>query len=482
MDISLEDYVSSDGVALAHLVRTRQIAPQAPLAAAVALSDALASDLNAIVERFDAAARAEAAAVPMDAPLAGVPFLVKDNNVFLTGRRPRNGSRFFRDTVSAAPESAIARIWRESGLVTFGRTNMPEFAHSYSTEPRAYGPVRNPWSAHHSTGGSSGGAAAAVAACIVPAAHGNDAAGSIRVPAAACGLFGLKPTRGFTSLWPHYLEVWHGLNVDHVLTRSVRDSAVFLDIARSLRCRVAEPLYARLTPAETPLRVGMSFATTSAAPIDPACRSAVLRAADLLAAMGHEVVEASFPAAPNTIVPALVSTGIAQTIAEEEARIGRAATPDNLEPAIVAILAMARAFSAVDLTAAIRAREQFELIAGDYFGRFDLYLSPVTATPPPLLGVLDGSRMPFNVGEYVAALQDYAPYTASFNISGQPAMSVPMGFDADGLPLGVQIAAAHWREDLLIQVALAIEAAAPWAGRTPSILNRLVKQEGRDHA
>jgi amidase len=485
MDISVEDYVACDAVALADLVRRRQIPPEAPLAAALALTEALDPKINAIVERFEDHARREAAAAQTDAPLAAVPFLVKDNNVVLAGRRPRNGSALYRTSESTLPESDIARVWRGAGLVIFGRTNMCEFAHSYSTEPRVYGPTRNPWQLEHSAGGSSGGSAAAVAAHIVPVAHGNDAGGSIRVPAAACGVFGLKPTRDFTSLRPHFLEVWHGLNVDHVLTRSVRDSAVFLDLARRLwpHATSIDSTYARLRPIDgkqRPLRIGLSFANPVAGPLAGACREAVVRTGTLLEDMGHTVVEADFPTDPAAggALVALITSGVNQTIADEEARIGREATGEEIEPAVQAYRAIARSQNGPSLAGAIRARQCYELAASSYFDAFDVFLSPVVASLPPPIGVLDGARTPFDPSAYIAALQSFAPYTARFNLAGLPAMSVPMGHDEGGLPIGVQFAAAHWREDVLISLALAIEEALPWSKRSPPILDRYLNREG----
>jgi amidase len=416
--------------------------------------------------------------------LRGVPFLVKDLVCTTAGDPCHAGSRYLRAANFSAPEdTSLAAHLRGAGLVFVGRTNTPEFGLVTTTEPLACGPTRNPWSLLHSPGGSSGGSAAAVAAGIVPAAHANDAGGSIRIPAAHCGLVGLKPSRGRVSQGPTRDELWAGVAAEHVVTRSVRDSALLLDVTAAADIRdpfrpptPAMGFAACLDNSPRPLRIGlMTRAPGSQVEVHPDCVAAVERTARCLEALGHHV-EQAWPEALD--VPdrrrafmRMLSAWVAHDLDALAASIGRRWREDEIEPSTALIYQWGRKLSAVEYAeAVVDLQTRGRALRGWWNGAFDLLLTPTTAAPPPLLGVALPTQ-----ADPLAPLRATLPYmafTAPFNISGQPAISVPAGLDAQGLPLGVQLVAAWGEEALLLQVAAALEHAQPWAHLRPPLLDR----------
>jgi Asp-tRNA(Asn)/Glu-tRNA(Gln) amidotransferase A subunit family amidase len=471
--LSFEDYRRHDAMGLAELVAKGEVHPTELLAVALERARAMQPQHGAISQWHpDLAAQAIANGLPAG-PLHGVPYLLKDVSVQLAGTVTRNGGSFFDDAVAAQDTTLVARL-KAAGLVIFGKTRTPEMGLAASTESTRHGSVHNPWRHGRTAGGSSGGAAAAVAAGVVPAAQGSDGGGSIRIPAACCGLFGLKPTRARIPVGPLVGESWGGLGVVHALTRSVRDSAALLDATHGASpgdpyCApaVSEPYLQALQRPPGRLRIALQRAPISGSPVDADCLAAVDDAARLLESLGHHVEPAQPPgdaALLGQAVWALVATGVAGTLLRRAAVLGRALREDDVEPITWRAVLHARTLSALDHAQALAAvHAQGRAMAG-FHTRFDILLSPTLGQVPPPLGP---QRMDNpDAAEYGAALQRFSPFTAQQNISGQPSMTLPLHWMQDGLPVGVMCSAAFGREDLLLQLARQVEQARPWFGRT----------------
>jgi amidase len=473
-----------DATAQAELVRTGEVTPSELVDAAIARIEALDGQLNSVVlRRFDHA-RDEAAAGAADGPFRGVPMLTKDLGCPTVGERQTDGTRFLKDAGYVATQTAhLARRLRDAGLVNLGRTNSPELGLVPTTEPEAWGATHNPWDVSRSPGGSSGGSAAAVAAGLVPVAHGSDGGGSIRIPASACGLVGLKTSRGRVSVGPGRSELMNFLSVQFVLTRSVRDAATLLDV-----CAGPEPgdpmtapppprPYRELALADPGrLRVGvMTEAPGKATMVHPECVAAADRAARLLEDLGHHV-EHSHPVAfddpaRGRLFGAAWSVTTATSLATFGAAVGRDVTADDVEPNTWAMAEQGRGLTAVeylqslgDINAWSRAMAEWWAPEG---GGFDLLLTPTLAEPPPPLGTFASTRdEPFK-GALRAG--PYVPFTPGINLTGQPAISLPLHRSSDGLPIGAHLVGAYGREDLLLAVATQLEQAAPWAEQWPPL-------------
>jgi amidase len=470
-----------DATGQAALVLRGEASPVELVDAAIARLERLDPILNAVIHPALERARRHAAAADLPAgPFRGVPFLMKDLGGQEAGQPHHLGMRFLRDAGwTEREDSYLTRRFAAAGLVSLGRTNTPELALLPTTEPAAYGPTPNPWDVRRSAGGSSGGAAAAVAAGIVPAAHASDGGGSIRGPASMCGLVGLKPTRGRTSFGPGTGERWNGFSVELALTRSVRDAAALLDVAAGPMPGdpYAAPPPARpfaTEPGVPPgrLRIGVLRRSPRGTEIDAECVVAVDRAARVLADLGHAVEEAH-PAAledPAHVVAYVdvVSANVARALDAWSARVERPIGPADVEPLTWALAERGRAHGAPHLLATLEAVHAFgRRLAAWWEEGFDLLLTPTQAAPPPPLGhVTSTSDEPFRAFLRAAP---YGEFTLPFNLSGQPAVSLPLHWTRDGLPIGVQLAAAYAREDLLLRVAAQLEAAAPWTGRRPPV-------------
>ena len=475
-----------DATAQAELVRTGEATPAELVDAAIERIQRVDPQLDAVVrERFDAA-RAEARGDLPDGPFRGVPLLLKDLGCHVAGEETSYGTTFLRDAGVRWPtDSYLAQRFRAAGFVVLGRTNVPEFGTTITTEPAANAPARNPWDRSRSAGGSSGGSAAAVAAGLVPAAHASDGGGSIRIPAAACGLVGLKPTRARISQGPEVSESWAGATVDGVVTRTVRDTAAVLDAISGPMPGdpYAAPPLPRLLTEEVGapvgrLRVGLLDADPGERYLDdPACRTAVERTGRLLADLGCDVEPGTPGAMFDPLFARFFTTTIAADIALtlstlERSALGRPIGDDELEPRNVLYRAVGRKLSAEDYAGARRwlgswARRMSGWWAPRELGGegFDLLVTPTLGAPPPELGWSTAAGAEHE-GRRIGSLM---PYTAQFNVTGQPAISLPLHTTGAGLPVGVQLVAAFGREDVLVRVAAALEQAAPWAHRRPAV-------------
>jgi amidase len=477
-----DDLAVLDATAQAQLVRDGVVSPRELVDAAIARIERVNPELNAVIHPRFERAQDEADAAP-DGPFRGVPVLVKDLDGTLAGEPLHYGNRLLRDLgYTSDHDSFLFAELRAAGCVIVGKTNTPELGLLPTTEPLAYGPTRNPWNVARSPGGSSGGSAAAVASGMVPFAHAGDGGGSIRIPASACGLFGLKPSRGRVSLGPDEGEAWAGLVARHVVTRSVRDSAAVLDVISG--AMPGDP-YAAAPPARTfvrevgadpgPLRIGYLAATAPGglAEVDPRCMDAVKDANVLLGEVcGHEI-EASYPEALDDAELLLhfitvLTASTAYDLRRLATMAGRELGPDDVEPVTWEQYEAGRTVTAAEYINAVESLRAWSRRIARWWdpddGGFDLLLTPTMAKPPAPLGEIRG----VDVGGAMLAATPYAAFTVPFNVTGQPAMSVPT-WESGGLPIGVQLVAAAGREDLLFRVAAQLEAARPWIDRRPPV-------------
>jgi amidase len=474
-----DDLAFADATHQASLVANGDASPSELVDAAIARAEALNPQLNAIIHERYEKAREEAAANP-SGTFGGVPILIKDLGAAMAGEPYHVGLGFLKEAgYRATADSYIVERLRGAGCVIIGRTNCPELGTNITTEPQSYGPTHNPWSLDHSTGGSSGGSAASVASGIVPAAHANDGGGSIRIPAANCGLVGLKPSRGRVSPGPEPSESsWAGSTSDHMLTRSVRDSAALLDVLAGempgdtyVAPPPARPFAGEVGQDPGKLKIGLlDFSPLEIYPCDPECTAAARHAGTLLESLGHTVVPGAYPKAMGEDdfqrhFVAIVSTAVAHDRMMWTRQLGRSVEigeyePDNQMFATLGDMVTGPSYLDTLLWAEGWRRRMASFWAAD---GYDLLLSPVLAITPPRLGEL--SEPGLGQQRVVAALQ----FTPQFNLSGQPAVSLPLHWTPDGLPVGVQLAAAYGREDLLIRVASQLEQAAPWSDRKPPV-------------
>ncbi|HAC81837.1 MAG TPA: 6-aminohexanoate hydrolase [Deltaproteobacteria bacterium] len=472
-----------DASTLAESVRSQARTPEELLDEAILSIERENPELNAVVHTLYDEARARIAAGLPDGPFRGVPILLKDLDAPLAGAPFHCGTRFLRDLEFRADTNAyfVDRLLA-AGFVPIGKTNTPELGLAVTTEPLSCGASRNPWNPAHSTGGSSGGAAAAVAGGLISIAHASDGGGSIRIPASACGLVGLKPSRGRVSLGPDYGSYWQGFVTNHVVTRSVRDTAAVLDVVSGLEPGdpytaplPAGPFLNETSKSPGRLRIGLMMQAPGArSALDPACVEAVRRAGQALESLGHQVEE-SHPEAIDQVdernghFTTVVVSWTAAALAHWEARTGEPIPAEGLEPLTVNLAEIGKSISAVDYLATVRWCESFtRQMAAWWENGYDLLVTPTLGTPPPPLGTLtspDG-----DLAAVIESLEKFSPFVAPFNMTGQPAVSLPLHQSHAGLPIGVQCIAPYAREDLLLQVAAQLETAMPWADRRPAAL------------
>lgn len=475
--VGLKGYEAYDAVGLAELVRQGQTTPEELLESAISRVEDLNPHLNAVVmPMYEEAQRCIQAGLP-EGPLRGVPFLLKDLGLLYKGYPTTFGSRLFTGLVAGHDSTVVAR-YRQAGLVIFGKTNTPEFGITITTEPVLYGPCCNPWNRERTTGGSSGGAAAAVAAGMVPAAHASDGGGSIRIPAACCGLFGLKPTRARIPSGPDVGEGWNGMSTDHVISRTVRDSAAFLDVAAGPSpgdpyCAppAAGPFLDEVGRDPGKLRIAFTTTPPSGAAVDPACVDAVADAARLCAKLGHTVEEAAPAFAYEPFQEAavtIINTNTAAMVAAGAKVLGREVTEADVEQITWRAAEAGREIGAPAYVDAVRVVHQTGRKVARFFQAYDLLLSPVLLQPPVPLGFLDTCTL--DVRGYVKNLYRFFGFTNLFNATGQPAMSVPLYWTPQGLPVGLQFAGRFGDEALLLRLAGQLEQARPWKDRRPGDL------------
>jgi len=460
-------YDELDGLGVAAAIRRGDVSATEAVDAAILRIEALNPLVNAVVaDRFDAA-REEAAAPLGDGPFAGVPYLVKSLGADVAGLPTSRGSRLWADDIATADSLAVARA-RAAGVIVLGMTNTPELGKNGSTEPVFHGPTRNPYDLGRSAGGSSGGSAAAVAAGMVPIAHGNDGGGSIRIPAAACGLFGLKPSRGRVPHAPALDAFAYPVACTHALTRTVRDSAALLDAvagpapgAPYVVAEAPRPFSAEVGAAPGRRRLAFTTVTARGVTADDDLVDAVTRIARVCGEeLGFDVVEASVSydvEATNAALAAVMQVNVVAAVDARLAALGRELVDDDLEPFTHLLYERGRSMSGTDVVRALQELERTGRAVAPFFDAHDLLLTPTLAVRVPELGWADTSRP-----ETMVHASAFSAFTGLFNTTGHPAMSVPAGLDVNGLPIGVQFAADIGSESLLVRVASALEAAAPW--------------------
>ncbi|MEV5662556.1 amidase [Streptomyces flaveolus] len=473
----VSEYVDFDAVGLAELVAKGEVSPAELQAAAREAAQVVNPRINAIVETWPA----DDEPSPGSTPLAGVPFLIKDIGVSMTGRRTELGSRLAAGNVARADSSLMLRF-RRAGLVTFGRTATPEMAYSITTEPVLYGPTRNPWDLERSAGGSSGGAAAAVAAGVVPLAHGTDAAGSLRIPAACNGLFGLKPTRGRVSMGPDFDELFNGLAVHGSVSRTVRDSAALLDQIRGpepgdpyFAQQPSRPYAEEVARHPGSLRIGVLTRAWGGRRTTTPVSDALSRTVRLLESLGHRVEEVTVDLGVGweefVLAHArLFTANLAASVDELADAFDRPVDSSTLEPVTLAGYHYGQRVGGAEFVTALTIRNRVARSLARYFDVHDMLLTPTLPELPVSLGTCaDGAEALDGLG-WMRRVLDRSPFTMPFNTAGTPAMSVPLTADAGtGLPIGMQFAAGYGREGRLYRLAGQLEQASPWSGRTPMV-------------
>ena len=492
----MDNFSSHDALSLAELVRTRQVSAQELVSASIENIEALNPKLNAVVHKMYDRALKEAES-PVDGPFTGVPFMLKDLLSWFGGEPTTSGSRYYKGWI-APHDTEIVKRYRRSGVIVVGKTNTPEFGLTPFTEPELFGPTLNPWDTTRTTGGSSGGSGAAVASGMVPWAGGGDGGGSIRIPASCCGIFGLKPTRARTPAGPVTGEHWQGAAIEHCLTRSVRDSAAMLDAISGRD--VGAPYWA--PEPERPfleevgrdpgkLRIAFTSKPLLGDHVHDDCKAALQDAVTLLASLGHDLVESEPPVDADEFNRAfliMVCGEVRAGIMEGAKLVGRNATPADVEGATWALNLLGAAMSAGDFVHAEHYLRSSARRMGEFCQNYDLLLTPTMSVPPFPTGSLQpapheralmkilGRLRAGNVLRLIGALEksaeqvfDAIPYTPLFNVSGQPAMSVPLYWNAQNLPIGVHFVGRFGDEATLFRIAAQLEQARPWKHRRPPV-------------
>jgi amidase len=489
------DFHQLDALGTADLIRRREISPRDAVQAAIGRIEAVNPQLNAVVLRMFDRALGDADGDIPDGPFRGVPFLLKDLLTWYAGEPISSGSRLFQGWV-APSDSEMTRRYRRAGLIVVGKTNTPEFGLVPFTESELLGVCRNPWNPEVTVGGSSGGSGAAVASGMVPMAGGGDGGGSIRIPASCCGLFGLKPTRGRTPTGPVNGELWRGATVEHVITRSVRDSAAVLDAVAGPD--VGAPYFAPpperpfLDEVRTPpgrLRIAFTVEPMLGREVHPDCVKAVVDAARLLESLGHDVSEDTFEVnrdAFNAAFLTVVCCEMASELDDAARLLGRVVRRRDVEAPTWALALIGRSISGPDYTTAVRYLQRTGRRVGEFFERYHVHVSPVVAGPPfphgalqppaseraamSVLGALRASKVMKAMGALERAagtVFDWMAYTPVANATGQPAMSVPLSWNAAGLPIGVHFTGRYADEATLFRLSAELEIASPWRENKP---------------
>lgn len=475
--MDIQEYVKYDGIGLADLVKNKTISPIELLETAINAVERTNLKINAVVYKmYDEAKKSITDGLPVG-PFSGVPFMLKDLLADYAGV-PTSAAWKLRQNYIPKQDAEYVKRVKAAGLIVIGKTALPEFANALNTESELFGFTTNPWNEKYGTGTSSGGSAAAVAAGMVPMAHGGDGGGSIRCPASVCGLVGLKPSRGRNPLGPDG-DRWHGMVVEHVLTKSVRDTAAMLDatsgpeVGSFLNPAPKDRVFLDEVGADPgKLKIAWSAEAPYGANTHPDCIAALNKAIKICGDLGHELIHDT-PKLPKDgfdAVQTMLMTEMAADILAEEVRLGRKLTETDFEwtwPYIVA----SRKVSGLDVTLAIRTMHKIARTYDEFFENYDMILTPTLANPyPPVLTPKQNSKEDYPLGE---AYLKFMPYTHVFNISGQPAISLPLHWNDENMPVGIQLATRWPNEALLLRLASQIEAAAPWYGAYESLYKKL---------
>ena len=494
------DYDKYDGLGLAELVRKKEVKPGELVEESISRIEKLNPQLNAVIHKmYELARRAAGRDIP-DGPFRGVPFLMKDILMAYAGVPLTHGSRFLKDHIPGH-DSELVRRFKSAGVIVVGKTNTPEFGLLPVTEPELFGPTNNPWDLTRTPGGSSGGSAAAVAARMVPLAHASDGGGSIRHPASCCGVFGLKPTRGRNPIGPDSGEGWRGLVCDHVLTRSVRDSAAMLDAtagpdvgALYYAVPPTRPFLSEVGIDPGRLRIAYTSKPFLGGTVDTDCVNGLEATARLCRGLGHEVVEAAPQIDGKAFAEAfltIVCVETRATIEEAGVLLGRKASFKDFEPSTWTVGLLGRQCRAPELSRALNSVQLTARQIGEFFTEYDILLTPTLAVPPLVTGALQprgiqavamkllgrlnaGGLISIFSGIHVLAQHvfEFMPYTPLFNVTGQPAMSVPLYWSDAGLPIGMQFVGRYGDEATLLRLAGQLEKAQPWSERVPPVCAR----------
>ena len=494
----INDYENYDALGLAELVEKKEVHPSELVEEAIRRIEKRNPKINAVVTRMYEIARKKAEEPLPDGPFAGVPFVIKDLVSTYAGVRYTKGCKALRDYV-AKEHSELMKRYIASGIIPIGKTNTPEFGLMGVTEPELFGPTRNPWNLRCTPGGSSGGTASAIASRIVPMGSGGDGGGSIRIPSSCCGLFGLKPSRGRVPTGPDP-EGWQGATTEHVLTRSVRDSAAMLDAIQG--ADVGAPFVIKpperqylleIEKRPRKLKIGFSAKSPLQTPVHHECVTAIEKTARLLTDLGHEVEDATPDYDGFALAKSYLMTyfgEVASDIDQLEEMIGRKATPDDVEMTTWTLGLLGRAYSAADFANAMKQRNDFARSMGRFHQKYDLFLTPTIAFPPIEIGetkptFLEQSGFKLisklHLGQALKAsgvidqlaTKNFSkfPFTQLANLTGQPAMSVPLHWTQTGLPCGVQFVAPFGDEATLFRLAAQLEEASPWFDKKPPLLD-----------
>jgi amidase len=477
--MSFREYASYDGLGLAELVAKGEVTASELVEEAIARIEEHNPTLNAVIHKTYEAARKAAGNPPakgQEGIFQGVPFLLKDILGDCKGVPTTSACRFFTGLIAPVDSELVVR-YKRAGFIPLGKTNAPELGILPTTEPLLYGPSRNPWNTLHSTGGSSGGSAAAVAAGILPIAHANDGGGSIRIPATCCGLVGLKPTRGRNPLGPMFGDLMSGLVCEHVVTRTVRDSAAVLDCTAGPD--VGDPYWA--PPPERPyleevsrdpgrLRLACWSRTFRDEPIHPDCVAGVKKAAEICADLGHQVEEAAPTVDLDRINEAFTVLFAASCVANIDTVAlvtGRKPTSEFFEPLTWALYERGKDVSGAQYQISLGNLQLASRQIAAFFEKYDAWISPTLGTPPAKLGTINPSEA--DLDRALDPVLAYVPYTYVFNGTGQPAISLPLHQSDDGLPIGVHLVGRFGDEGLLYRLSAQLEKACPWIDRKPPI-------------
>ncbi|WP_312663859.1 amidase [Pantoea sp. CTOTU49201] len=469
------DYADYDGLGLAALIRQRQVSAEEVLETAISLCEQGNPALNAVVHPAWEQARQQLRDGLPDGPFAGVPMLIKNTGFEVNGQPLSSGSHLFSEVISTQDSTLITR-YRQAGLLLLGKSNTPEFALSFTTEPLAYGATRNPWDLTRTPGGSSGGSAAAVAAGWMPLANASDGAGSTRVPASHCGLFGFKPSRMRNPLGPVAVEAIAGMSTPHAVSWSVRDNAALLDISAGADRGdpYAAPASAHsylqaVAQTPRPLRIGLISRSPLGNAIDPDILQVVNQAASLCSTLGHQIEPAECRYDAEALMRAwriILGVNVANGMNSFATARGISNPLARLEPVNQQWIREGLSWRGTDYLWAVNQLHACARAMGQFFNQYDILLSPVTSEAAPLLGVLRGDTE--DLDTFYQRFWLHGPFTCVFNASGCPAMSVPLGMSSAGLPIGVHFGAAFGDETTLFSLAGQLEQAQPWFHRRPS--------------